>query len=179
MDNYVLSNSRVYVSTRKRYTAHDHFGIWVELSGFEKRKDYAEHCRKLFPDEHEPAIIHLDWQNIPPYLINESGISSKVFKLTQQVIVMEEIQQQGFAIWLARQPDTIYTLKSTEIIQSFIRSYMGYFGDTQQFATYHAKETMGIIRESNPHFDFISYANRLFEDKFIMEKGFVFLPDKK
>ena len=91
---------------------------------------------------------------------------------------MEETQQKGFTLWLARQPDSIYTQKAKEIVRYFTRHYMGYFGYKEQFAEYYASETMGITKESNPHFDFISYTNQLFNNKFILNEGFVFQINK-
>lgn len=178
MDSYEITNARVYVSTEKRYTRHNRFGTWVELAGFDRKKDYIEYCGKLFPDEPEPAVIHLDWQEIPPFLISQEEISAKVFRLIGQAGNMEETRRKGFAVWLARQHREMYTRKTIQIVQSFTGHYMGYFGYELQFAEYYAEETMGITRKGSPRFDFISYANRLFKDRFVLDKGFVFQKDK-
>lgn len=176
MESCVITNARVYVTTKNRYVHNNRFGIWVKLSGFSRKKDFLMYCRGLFPDEQEPLIIHLDWQDIPVHFINENAISANVFRLIGKVREMEAMQQQGFAIWLGQHE--IAHAKTETVVQAFAMCFMGYFGYKEQFGEYNAMETMGITREGSPRFDFISYTNQLFRDHFTIHSGFVFRKSK-
>lgn len=174
MDSCIVTSAKVYVTTKSRYAHNNRFGIWIELAEFKSKSDYLEHCRRLFADEPEPIIIHLDWQDIPVGFISENGISATVFRLIERVSNMEMTRQKGFYIWLANRQQWIYNLRAADIIQSFELSYMGYFGNELLFTEYYTEETMGITKKGSPRFDFISYRNQLFREQFSLWSGFVF-----
>lgn len=174
MESCVITNAKVYVTTKNRYDCHNRFGIWVELAEFKRKKEYLEYCKKLFPNESQPVLIHLDWLDIPSNFISETGISATLFRLIEQVGNMEDTQQKGFAVWFGNEHQRVYNTSTLDIIQSFEGSYMGYFGNELLFTEYYTEEIMGITKKGSHRFDFISYKNQLFREQFSLWSGFVF-----
>jgi antirestriction protein len=70
---------RIYVGTYAKYNNGSLYGDWVDLSDFQSRDDFYEHCRELHSDETEPEFMFQDHEYIPTRWVSECSIDEKVW----------------------------------------------------------------------------------------------------
>ena len=169
-----VEQARVYITTEKRYTDGNLFGIWMELSKFLKKKDFMQACRELYADEDDPVFLFTDWKDIPRHFVSEKQVSVNLFKMIKQVAGLPVTDKMGFMIWLGKHEHDLPDIRTDDILKVFRMCYQGYFGFRQQFTEYYAREELGITRQTSPRFDFTTFNDYLFKDLFVIDCGFVF-----
>ncbi|MBB4035412.1 hypothetical protein GGR21_001305 [Dysgonomonas hofstadii] len=174
MDRYQLENARIYVTTEQNFTLGNRMGHWLELENHASKKELMDAFGDLYRDEGKPVIYCMDWQNIPSCFIGETGISDNLFPLITGFRELSPTDKIGFGIWLGRHQYTIPDTDAKTILQAFHLCYQGYYGFKQKFTEYYAKQELGITKEGSPHFDFITFNKYLFEDLYIIDRGFIF-----
>ncbi len=150
------------------------FGHWMELNGFNCTKELYRAFWELYPDEQQPAICFLDWEDIPVHFISETYLSENLFGLLTGLREMDNTQKLGFSHWLGRHGQEIPATDAGVIIRAFEMCYQGYFGYKQRFTEYYAENELGITKKSSPRFDFRTFTNFLFSGLYLIDCGFVF-----
>lgn len=167
-----LSRARLYVTTRKAYTGGERFGTWMDIRDYPCKSAFMEAFGKLYPQEEHPALLILDWQDIPPCLAGRQGVSPKIFRLAGYALQLDVRRNRAFHLWLEERHARIKGGKSRELIRLFELSYRGYYPQPGDFGRYYAAQMLAI--PANPGFDYLRFEEQLLSRGYTRIGGYVF-----
>lgn len=75
-----LDGARVYVGTYGKYSRGSIEGAWLTLKDYANKGEFLAACRALHKDERDPELMFQDWENVPSWMISESGIDAEVWE---------------------------------------------------------------------------------------------------
>jgi len=117
-------NIAVYVGTYSKYNNGSIQGAWVDLTEFDNKEDFYEHCAEIHSDEKDPEFMFQDFEGFPEAYYGESGLHSDLWKYlktiqTEDKEIIDTLIENGFEC------DTEYNL--IENAYSNVEESIGYY----------------------------------------------------
>lgn len=116
---------RIYVGTFAKYNAGSIRGAWIELEGHDA-ESFAEACRNLHSDEHDPEIMLQDFEGFPRDFYSESGLSETLWEWM-------ECTEEEREVWEAYAEAVGYPIGETTLEQAQ-EAYAGEYDSQMHFA---------------------------------------------
>lgn len=169
-----MAHARLYVTTRKAYASGDRFGRWMDVRPYSGRKAFMDAFRKLYQQEDDPALLILDWQDVPRTLATKEGVSPRIFRLCGYASQLDAQRNRAFHLWLEEKSARLAACPAGEMIRLFESSYRGYYPQKGDFGRYYAEEMLAIHVPANPGFDYIRFEEQLLSGGFTRIGEYVF-----
>lgn len=169
-----MTHARLYVTTRKAYASGDRFGYWMDVRRYSGRKAFMDAFRELYPQEEEPALLILDWQDLPRRLASKEGVSPRIFRLSGYASALDTQTNRAFHLWLEEMSAGLAACPVRETIRLFEASYRGYYPRAGDFGRHYALEMLAIPAATNPGFDYIRFEEQLLSGGFTRVGEYVF-----
>lgn len=169
MNSMDLSIS-VYCGTYKKYNEGSLFGEWIQLSDFDDKDSFMEHCLELHKDEKDPELMFQDWESPFDGFISESHIDDLVFEIASE---FKESEYDALSIFILNSSEQYTDIR--KLRNDFDDAYIGKYESEEDFAEEMTQDQLDLIPESlRYYFDYTKYARDLFLDGYIYEGGYVF-----
>ncbi len=166
----VQDTPRVYVGTYAKYNNGSLRGAWIDLTEFDSKEEFLEHCAELHNDEEDPELMFQDWENDPGSYISESDVDSDLWDYLSEIESLSEDEKEAYADYKAND--------SSRDLDDFRDDYQGQFKDEEDYAyhivdeCYDLEKTMGNLAS---YFDYEKFGRDLFMcDYWISANGHVF-----
>lgn len=169
-----MARARLYVTTREAYASGDRFGQWMEVCRYRSKQAFMAAFRELHPQEAEPFLLILDWQDIPRCLASGEGVSCRIFRFAGYVSQLDAQRNRAFHLWLEEKYAGLAAYRPSEIIRLFDLSYQGYYPQEGDFGKYYAGEMLAIPVAANPDFDYVRFEQQLLSKRFTRIGEYVF-----
>lgn len=95
-------NIAVYVGTYSKYNNGSIQGAWVDLTEFDNKEDFYEHCAEIHSDEKDPEFMFQAFEGFPEAYYGESGLDPDLWGYlthieTEDKEIIDTLIENGFS----------------------------------------------------------------------------------
>ena len=163
-------NPSIYCGTYGKYSGEEGIrGLWIDLTTFYDFDDFLNFCYAIHADEEDPELMFQDYEAFPSKWYDESCFCEEEFdNIKQYWDLCEKYSQDAVDAFIEWEG---------EDLDNFDGCYIGEFDSEEEFARhivsecYDLEKMMGSLAE---FFDYEAFANRLFDEDYYYDNGFVF-----
>ncbi len=94
-----LNEAEVLVSTKQEIENGTFTSHWQYLSDYGDMDEFYDACNKCFPDEDNPLLKYLGWENIPESLIREDWLYERIYDFKDACDQLDEEEIDYFFSW--------------------------------------------------------------------------------
>lgn len=169
-----ISKARVYVGTYRKKNEGSVAGGWLNLADYSDDEDFYTACADLHQDEDDPEFLFQQYENIPDNLINEWGISYKLFDIIMAFEDLGESKKAPFVIWCTARARNLEDENIEQLIACFEDDYIGEYATEEDYARELVDNREDLSDFAREYFDYESYAYDLFCGNHWSQDGYVF-----